>query len=91
MQYPGMAIRGIPYMGVEEILLTEGLFSLRTKGSAPIAPCSGTSLIQRHQENVSVEFGKEVHTAQYHAKITELFKQRHLTTAVHYKLRDKLY
>jgi glycosyltransferase involved in cell wall biosynthesis len=77
MQYLGMAIRGVPYMGVgRNLAYRRSVFFKNTT-----------------RYNVSVEFGKEAHTRSIpSANITELFKQkkRHLTTAVHYKLRDKV-
>ncbi len=98
MQYLGMAIRGIPYMGVGRNLAYRRSVFFENKGfgtHSHLASGDDDLFVNSNatRENVSVEFGEEAHTRSVPAaNITELFKQkkRHLTTAVHYKLRDKI-
>jgi cellulose synthase/poly-beta-1,6-N-acetylglucosamine synthase-like glycosyltransferase len=97
MQYLGMAIRGIPYMGVGRNLAYRRSVFFENKGFG-----SHTQLISGDDDlfvnanagrkNTSVEFSRESHTRSVPAvNAGEWFiqKKRHLTTAVYYKPRDK--
>lgn len=97
MQYLGMAMRGIPYMGVGRNLAYRKSVFFRNKGfGSHNHVISGdddllvNSLATR--DNTKVEFRKETHTrsvpcADFKEWMTQ--KKRHLTTAPFYKFRDK--
>ncbi|MBW6499778.1 MAG: glycosyltransferase [Bacteroidales bacterium] len=97
MQYLGMAIRGIPYMGVGRNLAWRRSLFFRNKGFG-----SHSHLISGDddlfvnkiatKENTSVEFRKGAHTRSVPSSgISEWFKQkkRHMTTARYYKSGNK--
>jgi biofilm PGA synthesis N-glycosyltransferase PgaC len=98
MQYLGMAIRGIPYMGVGRNLAYRRSLFFEKKGFSSYSHlASGDDDLfvnsNASKNNVAVEFRKESHTRSVPASgINEFFRQkkRHLTTANHYKLRDKI-
>jgi glycosyltransferase involved in cell wall biosynthesis len=98
VQYLGMAIKGIPYMGVGRNLAYRRSLFFERKGFV-----NHTHLVSGDDDlfvnsnasdnNVAVELRKESHTRSVPAQgIEEFFRQkkRHLTTANHYKLRDKV-
>lgn len=97
MQYLGMAIRGVPYMGVGRNLAYRRSLFFEKKGFG-----SHNHLVSGDDDlfinsnvtvnNIAVEFRHESHTRSGPAlNVIEFYKQkkRHLTTANHYKLRDK--
>lgn len=98
MQYLGMAIRGFPYMGVGRNLAYRRSLFFNKRGFGNYSHLiSGDDdlFVNSHstKENLSVEFRKDAHTRSVpSATLKELIKQkrRHLTTAVHYKTRDKV-
>jgi len=98
MQYLGMAIRGIPYMGVGRNLAYRRSLFFAHKGFGSfshLASGDDDLFVNSHAtvKNVSVEFREEAHTRSVpSASVNELFKQkrRHFTTANHYKVRDKI-
>jgi biofilm PGA synthesis N-glycosyltransferase PgaC len=98
MQYLGMAIRGITYMGVgRNLAYRRSLFFDKKGFSTHSHLASGDDDLfvnsNASENNVAVEFRKESHTRSVPASgIGEFFRQksRHLTTAKHYKLRDKI-
>lgn len=98
LQYLGMAIRGIPYMGVgRNLAYRRSLFFDRKGFSNHSKLVSGDDDLfvnsNASKSNVAVEFRKESHTRSVPASdFDEFFRQkkRHLTTANHYKLRDKI-
>jgi cellulose synthase/poly-beta-1,6-N-acetylglucosamine synthase-like glycosyltransferase len=98
MQYLGMAIRGIPYMGVGRNLAYRRSIFFDKKGfSTNTHLASGDDDLfvnsNASKNNIAVEFRKESHTRSVPASgIGEFFRQktRHLTTVNHYKLRDKI-
>jgi len=98
MQYLGMAIRGIPYMGVGRNLAYRRSVFFRNKGFGNYShlPSGDDDLFVNSnaaRANTTLEFGKESHTRSVPAKSARMFfkqKKRHLTTANHYKLRDKI-
>jgi cellulose synthase/poly-beta-1,6-N-acetylglucosamine synthase-like glycosyltransferase len=98
MQYLGMAIRGIPYMGVGRNLAYRRSIFFDKKGfSTHTHLASGDDDLfvnsNASKNNIAVEFRKESHTRSVPASgIGEFFRQktRHLTTVNHYKLRDKI-
>ncbi len=98
MQYLGMAIRGIPYMGVGRNLAYRrsvffanngfGVHNHLISGDDDLFVNANTS-----GENTCVEFRNGTHTRSIPCSgikewITQ--KKRHLTTAPYYKLRDKI-
>jgi poly-beta-1,6-N-acetyl-D-glucosamine synthase len=98
MQYLGMAIRGIPYMGVGRNLAYRrsvffmnkgfGAYNHLASGDDDLFVNSNASAI-----NTCVEFSKSTHTRSVpNSSIREWItqKKRHLTTAPYYKFRDKL-
>lgn len=98
MQYLGMAIKGIPYMGVGRNLAYRRSLFFSNKGFGShnhiasgdddLFVNSGSSAV-----NTTVEFRNEAHTWSVpRGNISEWVKQkkRHLTTAPYYKLRDKI-
>ena len=98
IQYIGMAIRGIPYMGVGRNLAYRRSVFFENKGfgsHAHLVSGDDDLFVNKYasKDNTAVEFSKETHTRSVApASFPELFRQkrRHLTTAHHYKLRDKL-
>jgi glycosyltransferase involved in cell wall biosynthesis len=98
MQYLGMAIRGIPYMGVGRNLAYRRSVFFASKGYG-----SHNHLISGDDDlfvntnstgkNTTVEFSTGAHTRSipcsgFRQLITQ--KKRHLTTAPYYKFRDKI-
>jgi len=98
MQYFGMAIRGIPYMGVGRNLAYRRSLFFDRKGfgyHSHLASGDDDLFVNSNAsgENIATEFRKESHTRSVPAPcINEYYKQktRHLTTASHYKPRDKM-
>jgi glycosyltransferase involved in cell wall biosynthesis len=97
MQYLGMAIRGVPYMGVGRNLAYRRSIFFDNKGfGAHNHLQSGDDDLfvntNATGRNTCVEFSTGTHTLSVPAKtVTEWLtqKKRHLTTAPYYKLRDK--
>jgi cellulose synthase/poly-beta-1,6-N-acetylglucosamine synthase-like glycosyltransferase len=97
MQYLGMAIRGIPYMGVGRNLAYRRSVFFNNKGFGlhnHIISGDDDLLVNTvaNGKNTIVEFSPETHTRSLPCtEISEwiLQKRRHLTTAPYYKLRDK--
>jgi biofilm PGA synthesis N-glycosyltransferase PgaC len=99
MQYLGMAIRGIPYMGVGRNLAYRRSVFFRNKGFGTYNHViSGDDDLLVNSiatgKNTSVEFRTETHTrsvpsSEFNEWITQ--KKRHLTTAPYYKSRDKFF
>jgi hypothetical protein len=97
MQYLGMAIRGIPYMGVGRNLAYRRsvFFSNKGFGSHNHIVSGDDDLLVNtiaNWKNTSVEFRPGTHTRSIPSTginewITQ--KKRHLTTAPYYKFRDK--
>jgi cellulose synthase/poly-beta-1,6-N-acetylglucosamine synthase-like glycosyltransferase len=98
MQYLGMAIRGLPYMGVGRNLAYHKSIFFRNKGyGAHNHLMSGDDDLfintNARGNNTCVEFRKEAHTRSVPASSVKEWirqKKRHLTTAPYYKQRDKL-
>jgi glycosyltransferase involved in cell wall biosynthesis len=98
MQYLGMAIRGIPYMGVGRNLAYRRSVFFTNKGFGlhnHVISGDDDLLVNTIAtgKNTSVEFRMGTHTRSVpSANINEwiIQKKRHLTTAPYYKLRDKL-
>ncbi len=98
MQYLGMAIRGIPYMGVGRNLAYRRSFFFSKRGFGNYSHlASGDDDLfvnaNSSKTNTALEFRKESHTRSVPASSAGNFfkqKKRHLTTARHYKFRDKL-
>ena len=98
MQYLGMAIRGIPYMGVGRNLAYRRSVFFSNKGFGlhnHVISGDDDLLVNSVAtgKNTSVEFSTETHTRSVPCSaINEwiLQKKRHLTTAQYYKLRDKI-
>jgi glycosyltransferase involved in cell wall biosynthesis len=98
MQYLGMAIKGIPYMGVGRNLAYRRSLFFSKKGFGThnhIASGDDDLFVNSGSSagNTTVEFINEAHTRSVpHGNISEWIKQkkRHLTTAPYYKLRDKI-
>jgi glycosyltransferase involved in cell wall biosynthesis len=98
MQYLGMAIRGIPYMGVgRNLAYRRSVFFMNKGFGAHNHIVSGDDDLLVNSlatsKNTRVEFKKSTHTRSIPSPglkdwITQ--KKRHLTTAPYYKLRDKL-
>jgi len=97
MQYLGMAIRGVPYMGVgRNLAYRRSLFFGKKGFGSHINLASGDDDLfvnsNSSGNNCTVEFRKDSHTRSVPASgVFEFYKQkkRHLTTANHYKIRDK--
>jgi glycosyltransferase involved in cell wall biosynthesis len=97
MQYLGMAIRGIPYMGVGRNLAYRRSVFFTNKGFGShnhIVSGDDDLLVNTVAtgENTTVEFRSETHTRSVPSSglnewVTQ--KKRHLTTAPYYKFRDK--
>src|SRR5450759_3104826 len=98
MQYLGMAIRGVPYMGVGRNLAYRRSVFFDNKGyGAHNHIISGDDDLfvntNATRENTLVEFREGTHTRSVpFSGLNEWFtqKKRHLTTAPYYKFRDKL-
>ncbi len=98
MQYLGMAVRGIPYMGVGRNLAYKRSLFFRNKGFGQhnyLISGDDDLFVNQNatRENTCVEYRIETHTRSVPAsRIKEWFKQkkRHLTTARHYKPGNKL-
>lgn len=98
MQYFGMAIRGIPYMGVGRNLAYRKSLFFDRKGfgnHSHLASGDDDLFVNSNAsgDNIAVEFSKESHTRSIPAPgINKYYKQkaRHLTTAIHYKPGDKM-
>jgi len=98
MQYLGMAIRGIPYMGVGRNLAYRRSVFFKNKGyGSHNHVVSGDDDLfvnsNASAENTSVEFNSAAHTRSVPCKAFDGWmaqKKRHLTTAKYYKSRDKL-
>ncbi len=98
MQYFGMAIRGIPYMGVGRNLAYRRSVFFAGNGFGAhnhIASGDDDLLVNTNatKENTCAEFGPGTHTRSVPCTdINGLLiqKKRHFTTAPYYKLRDKL-
>jgi len=99
IQYLGMALRGMPYMGVgRNLAYRRSLFFSKKgfSGHSHLASGDDDLFVNSNstKDNVAVEFRKEAHTRSVPATSTRVFykqKKRHFTTAVHYKFRDKLF
>jgi len=97
MQYLGMAIRGIPYMGVGRNLAYRRSVFFDNKGFGlhnHIISGDDDLLVNSlaNGKNTVVEFSQETHTRSLPCtEVSEwiLQKKRHLTTAPFYKFRDK--
>jgi glycosyltransferase involved in cell wall biosynthesis len=97
MQYLGMAIRGIPYMGVGRNLAYRKRLFFENKGFGSYNHIiSGDDDLfvntKANRNNTAVEFGKGTHTRSVPSpSFADWVKQkkRHLTTAPYYKFRDK--
>jgi glycosyltransferase involved in cell wall biosynthesis len=98
MQYLGMAIRGIPYMGVGRNLAYRRSAFFANKGfgiHTNLASGDDDLFVNTNASalNTCVEFSRDTHTrsvpkSSVREWITQ--KKRHLTTAPYYKLKDKL-
>ena len=97
LQYLGMALRGIPYMGVGRNLAYRRSFFFNKKGfGSHTHVISGDDDLfvnsNSDNKNTCVEFSQAAHTRSLPAKnFSEWFlqKKRHMTTAPHYRERDK--
>ncbi len=97
MQYLGMAIKGIPYMGVGRNLAYRRSVFFENKGFGTHAHLiSGDDDLfvntNASGTNTCVEFSPDTHTLSVPGKrVTEWLtqKKRHLTTAPYYKFRDR--
>jgi len=98
MQYLGMAIRGIPYMGVGRNLAYRRSLFFANKGYGAhnqLASGDDDLIVNGNAtaENTVVQFSKGTHTRSVPARSLHEFikqKKRHFTTAPHYKVRDKI-
>ncbi|MGB8490464.1 MAG: glycosyltransferase [Bacteroidales bacterium] len=98
MQYMGLALRGIPYMGIGRNLAYRRSLFFGTKGFAghnQLASGDDDLFVNAHASaaNTAVEFRKESHTRSLPAATAEEWlkqKKRHFTTARYYKQADKL-
>jgi cellulose synthase/poly-beta-1,6-N-acetylglucosamine synthase-like glycosyltransferase len=98
MQYLGMAMRGVPYMGVGRNLAWRKSVFFINKGFGAhnhIASGDDDLFVNANATDATtrVEFNPEAHTRSVAASSVESWikqKHRHLTTAAYYKLRDKL-
>jgi poly-beta-1,6-N-acetyl-D-glucosamine synthase len=97
MQYLGMAIRSVPYMGVGRNLAYKRSVFFRNKGfGAHNNTISGDDDLfvnaNASKRNTTVEFSPGSHTRSIPASDIKEWvkqKQRHLTTARFYRMRDK--
>jgi cellulose synthase/poly-beta-1,6-N-acetylglucosamine synthase-like glycosyltransferase len=98
MQYLGMAIRGVPYMGVGRNLAYRRSLFFENKGfGSHNHVISGDDDLfvnsNANKYNTAVEFSHETHTRSVPCSSFSYWttqKKRHLTTAPYYKVRDKL-
>jgi glycosyltransferase involved in cell wall biosynthesis len=98
MQYLGMAIRGVPYMGVGRNLAYRRSLFFDNKGfGIHNHVISGDDDLfvnsNANKLNTAVEFDLATHTRSVPCSSFsdwKIQKRRHLTTAPYYKLRDKL-
>ncbi len=98
MQYFGMAIRGIPYMGVGRNLAYRRSLFFANKGYGAhnqLASGDDDLIVNSNatSENTVPEYRPGTHTRSMPAHLFRDFikqKKRHYTTAPHYKFRDKL-
>jgi len=98
MQYLGMALKGIPYMGVGRNLAYRRSLFFSNKGFGShnhIASGDDDLFVNSGSSagNTTIEFRNEAQTRSVpRSNISEWVKQkkRHLTTAPYYKLRDKI-
>jgi cellulose synthase/poly-beta-1,6-N-acetylglucosamine synthase-like glycosyltransferase len=98
MQYFGMAIRGIPYMGVGRNLAYRRSVFFRNKGFGShnhLASGDDDLFINdnAHSSDTRIEFDPEYHTVSLPMESFSNWytqKRRHLTTAPYYKMRDKM-
>jgi glycosyltransferase involved in cell wall biosynthesis len=98
MQYLGMAIRGVPYMGVGRNMAYRRSVFFNNNGYGRYNHIvSGDDDLfvntNAHRKNTRVEFSKGTHTRSIpysEVKKWIVQKKRHLTTAPYYKFRDKL-
>jgi biofilm PGA synthesis N-glycosyltransferase PgaC len=98
MQYFGMAIRGIPYMGVgRNLAYRRSLFFSRSGYGAHNHLVSGDDDLfvnsNASRSNTEIDFRPVAHTRSLPSSgLTEwaIQKKRHLTTAPYYRLRDKI-
>jgi poly-beta-1,6-N-acetyl-D-glucosamine synthase len=98
MQYLGMAIKGIPYMGVGRNLAYRRSLFFANKGYGAhnqLASGDDDLIVNANANagNTIVEFRPGAHTRSVPLSgLKEFIKQkkRHYTTAPHYKLKDKL-
>jgi hypothetical protein len=98
IQYLGMAIRGIPYVGVgRNLAYRRSLFFARSGFGAHNHLVSGDDDLfvnaNASKSNTSVDFRPVAHTRSLpSSELAEwaIQKKRHLTTAPYYRLRDKI-
>ena len=98
MQYLGMAIRGVPYMGVGRNLAYRRSLFFENKGFGTHKDViSGDDdlfvNLNANKRNTSVEFRKGTHTRSVPCSGIAKWisqKKRHMTSAPYYKFRDKL-
>jgi glycosyltransferase involved in cell wall biosynthesis len=98
MQYLGMAIRGIPYMGVgRNLAYRRSLFFARSGFGPHNHLISGDDDLfvnsNATRSNTAIDFRPVAHTRSVpytDFKEWAIQKKRHLTTAPYYKLRDKI-
>jgi cellulose synthase/poly-beta-1,6-N-acetylglucosamine synthase-like glycosyltransferase len=97
MQYLGMAIRGVPYMGVGRNMAYRRSVFFKNKGFGAfnhIISGDDDLLVNTlgNRQNTKVEIRKEAFTRSVPAPTLNAWitqKKRHLTTAPYYKFRDK--
>lgn len=97
MQYLGMAIRGVPYMGVGRNLAYRRSVFFENNGYGPHNHIiSGDDDLfvnaNANSSNTTIEFNLNSHTRSIPCSNFDQWlaqKRRHLTTARYYKLRDK--
>lgn len=98
LQYLGMAIRGVPYMGVGRNIAWLRAIFFENKGFGAhnhIISGDDDLFVNTHGtgSNTVVEFRKGTHTRSVSCSSPGKWiiqKKRHLTTAPHYKFRDKV-
>jgi poly-beta-1,6-N-acetyl-D-glucosamine synthase len=98
IQYLGMAIRGIPYMGVgRNLAYRRSLFFANSGYGAHNHLISGDDDLfvnaNATKSNTVVDFRKETHTRSVPTTTLKKWmvqKKRHLTTAPYYRLRDQI-
>lgn len=98
MQYLGMAIRGIPYMGVgRNLAYRRSMFFAKSGYGAHNHLISGDDDLfvnnNANRSNTAIEFNAGAHTRSVPSSgfmEWAIQKKRHLTTAPYYRLRDKI-